>query len=214
VSGARVARAYDLAILVRPATADDGGRIGEIFARPPTREAIALVGDPARATALCEGLIALDHIPNDDKPTVVADFGGRVDGFLQYTRGGGTRITYEQVKLALRVAGPLRLLRALPRVRARQRVDIPHPPDSLYVAELHVDEARRGYGIGARLLEWADGEARRLHYERVTLTPYVTNRAVHLYERQGYTVIDRRDDAAYERYTGAPGRILMEKRLD
>jgi ribosomal protein S18 acetylase RimI-like enzyme len=87
------------------------------------------------------------------------------------------------------------------------------PPDAFYIAELHVDPTRRSEGIGARLLAWADDEATRLGRTRLALNTYSTNRARHLYDRAGYSVTRERTDPRYERYTGIPGRVLMEKRL-
>ena len=186
----------------------------EIFAGQPSPEVVALVGDVRLAGELNRGLLELEGLPNPRKPTVVATVGGRVEGFLQYSvYREGMSVSLAHVRLALRIAGPLRLLRSIPRLQARQRVDLEHPADTLYVAELHVDPARRGEGIGGRLLDWADARARTLGFRKLSLTTYSTNLARHLYERHGYVVVARRDDPGYERFTGTPGRLLMVKDL-
>jgi GNAT superfamily N-acetyltransferase len=200
--------------IIRPATARDVERIAEIMHGDPGPELLAIVGDRSLARAFGKGLVVLEHIPNAARPTVVAESDGGVIGVLQYTIGtSDAGVTMERVRLALRVAGPVRLVRAIPRLRARQRIELMPPSDAFYVAELHVDPARRSEGVGARLLSWADEEAARLGRPRLALTTYSTNRARHLYERAGYVVTRDRTDPAYERYTGIPGRVLMEKQL-
>lgn len=47
----------------------------------------------------------------------------------------------------------------------------------------------------------------------IVLTTTTGNPARRLYERKGYTVTATRTDPAYERYTGAAGRVFMEKPL-
>jgi ribosomal protein S18 acetylase RimI-like enzyme len=201
-------------VIIRPAATGDVERIAEIMHGEPGPELVGIVGDSERARRFGRGLVLLERIPNVARPMVVAESGGAVVGVLQYTLGTPTTgANVERVRLALRVAGPVRLARALPRLRARQRVDLMPPPDAFYIAELHVDPARRSEGIGARLLAWADDEAARLGRARLALNTYSTNRARHLYDRAGYTVTGERTDPRYEQYTGIPGRVLMEKQL-
>ena len=45
------------------------------------------------------------------------------------------------------------------------------------------------------------------------LVTTVINPARHLYERQGFEVVETRTDDVYERMTGIPGRNLMVKEL-
>lgn len=201
-------------VIIRPAAARDVERIAEIMHGEPMPELLALVGDPERASKFGKGLVMLERIPNAARPTVVAERDGAVVGVLQYTLGPSDQgVTMEGVRLALKVAGPVRFARGLPRLRARQRVELVPPPEAFYVAELHVDPARRSEGVGARLLAWADDEAARLGRTSMALTTHSSNRARHLYERAGYVVTGERTDPGYERYTGIPGRVLMEKRL-
>jgi GNAT superfamily N-acetyltransferase len=200
--------------IIRPATVGDVESIAHIMHDEPGPELLGFVGDPERARAFGEGLVKLEHIPNVARPAVVAESDGAVVAVLQYTLGtSNAGVTLERARLALRVVGPIRLARAIPRLRARQRVELTPPTDSFHVAELHVDPARRGEGIGAQLLAWADQEAARLGRTCLALATYSTNRARHLYERAGYVVTRERTDPAYERYTGIPGRVLMEKQL-
>jgi ribosomal protein S18 acetylase RimI-like enzyme len=69
-----------------------------------------------------------------------------------------------------------------------------------------VDPARRGQGIGARLLD----SVIALAGERpVSLTTRIDNPAQHLYVRHGFHVVEEKRHAAYEARTGSPGRVLM-----
>jgi ribosomal protein S18 acetylase RimI-like enzyme len=202
-------------VVIRPAGERDVERIAEIMHGVPGPELVALMGgDRERAAAFGKGLVMLDLIPNKARTVVVAECAGAVVGVLQYmldTSDAGVNL--KRASLALRVAGPIRLMRAIPRIRARQRVELVARPGAFYVAEIHVEPSWRGQGIGARLLDWAEQEAMRQRRTHMALTTYSTNRARHLYERAGYTVTRERTDSAYERYTGIRGRVLMEKQL-
>jgi ribosomal protein S18 acetylase RimI-like enzyme len=47
----------------------------------------------------------------------------------------------------------------------------------------------------------------------MALTTGISNPAQHLYERFGFEIAETKRDAAYEKLTGNPGRVLMVKRL-
>lgn len=203
-----------MTVTIRPATAADVDRIAQLIHNVPTAETAALVGDLGRARAFGIGLVELDRIPNPDKPTVVAERDGAIVGVVQYTVDRpGSPITLEHVRLVFRIAGPWRFVRGIRRAMARVRVDLPVPPGTFYIAEIHVDPEQRGQGIGGQLLDWVDQEAARLGREHLSLVTYAGNPARRLYERHGYVVTAEKNHPSYERYTGNPGRILMEKRL-
>jgi ribosomal protein S18 acetylase RimI-like enzyme len=203
-------QAGDLAI--READGRDLARVAAVMHDSPGPELLALIGDAATASAFGKGLVELAGVTNPARPTIVAERDDVIVGVLQYSVDGSSETNVgDVVRLGLRVAGPVRFLRALPRVRARQRVDLEAPPGSFYIAELQVAPECRGEGVGGRLLDWAEEEARRRGLRRVALVTHSTNRARHLYDRKGYVVTQTRTDQRYERYTGIPGRVLMEK---
>ncbi|MBM3673675.1 MAG: GNAT family N-acetyltransferase [Actinobacteria bacterium] len=153
-----------------------------------------------------------DGVTDATKPVLVACRDDAVVGMLQYWwHAASTGIELGDVKLALQVLGPIRIFGLLPKLRARGRVDAPIPPDAFYIAELYVDRDLRGGGVGSALLDAALADARRLGARQVVLTTTSTNPARRLYERKGFVVAGTRTDPVYERFAGAPGRILMAR---
>lgn len=65
-------------------------------------------------------------------------------------------------------------------------------PGSLYVSAMAVRSGHRGKGIGLRLLEAARQRARALGVEQLSLLCFAENTgARRLYDREGFTVVDR-----------------------
>jgi ribosomal protein S18 acetylase RimI-like enzyme len=85
--------------------------------------------------------------------------------------------------------------------------------DSYYVAELDVDPAFRGRGIGGMLLDYGEAEARAAGVPRMSLVTDITNPAQHLYERHGFRIVETKRDAEFERWWRTPGRVRMVKDL-
>ena len=67
--------------------------------------------------------------------------------------------------------------------------------------------------IGAFLLQCVDDYAIEQSATHISLTTSTENPARRLYERAGYTVVEQKTNARYERITGSAGRILMIKPL-
>jgi len=55
-----------------------------------------------------------------------------------------------------------------------------------YVVIISVSSSARGKGVGESLMKWADQQARALHCRKVTLHVEATNKAIHLYSREGF----------------------------
>jgi ribosomal protein S18 acetylase RimI-like enzyme len=199
--------------LVRDATAADAGRIVDIMYSDPPQEAVALLGSVERARRFGAGLIEMQGVANPARPTRIAARDGEIVGVLQYTRGAPHDDTLALVRLVFKTCGVLDTLRGLPRAYARSKVEPKIPARAFHIAEVHVDPACRGQGIGGTLLDDADAEARRTDATHMTLTTTTVNPARRLYERHGFQVIQTLTNARYERYTGIAGRILMEKVL-
>ncbi|MGO9876521.1 MAG: GNAT family N-acetyltransferase [Acidimicrobiia bacterium] len=199
----------------RLATENDVDRLVEIVTAEPGVEAMALMGSVELALRYDEGLLRLNPIPNTSRVTVLALRAGRVVGFLQYEYGRGRpHSRVEVVRFLLSLLGPIGLLSRLPGLWARTRVDIPIPTGSFHIANLDVEVAARGQGIGTQLLDHAEHEARRLGARRMSLITRTTNStAIRLYERNGFVTTRTATHPSYEHHTGLSGRMLMEKDL-
>ena len=73
-------------------------------------------------------------------------------------------------------------------------------PDHLLLDNVAVDPAQQGRGFGRRLVDFAEAEARRRGYAEIRLyTNEVMHENVGLYERLGYAVTGRGEQAGYQR---------------
>lgn len=202
-------------VTFRLATSADIDRILEIINAVPGDEALKLMGSAKLALQYDEGLVRLDPIPNESRMTVLAQNGDHVVGVLQYQFGDAPHHSrVDVVKLLIKVLGPIGFVRRLPAIHSRTTVDIETPTDSLHLTNLHVEEAARGQDVGTKLLQWAEDEARRIGASRMTITTIPTNvGGVRLYERFGFKTTKTVTSPSYEKHTGIPGRIFMEKEL-
>jgi ribosomal protein S18 acetylase RimI-like enzyme len=199
---------------IRPAGPGDTNRIAELLGGDPGQEAIGIAGSADKAAAFQTALVRLPNSPQGWRHTVVAELEGKVVGILQ--AGGDRRevtVTPRVAYLALHTFGPLGVLRILPRLRARRRVQTKTPAGSYHIAEIDVDPTYRNRGIGGTLLDHAEAEARKGGYALMSLTTTTVNPARRLYERHGFRVVETKTNAAYERYTEIEGRHLMVKEL-
>ena len=201
-------------LTIRMATPGDTNRIAEILGGDPGAEAIGLAGRE-KAITFETGMVRLPNSPQGWRHTVVAERDGKVIGIMQ--AGGDqqdVRVTPAIVYLALHTFGPLGIIKLMPRLRARRRVQTRRPPGAYHIAEIDVDPGFRNGGIGGALLDYADAQARAGGYSRMSLSTNTANPARRLYERHGFRIAETRTDAAYERLTGIEGRHMMIKELE
>ena len=204
-------------LMIRKAVATDLDRIVEIMYGEPMPEAVGLAfGDPGLARALGSALIRMPKSPMGWERTVFAVNDEKPVGMLQADAREVTSASLMKPGVLfrlLRIFGPVKFVRGLPRVRIRARVNSAYPAGAYIVHELHVDPAYRNRGIGGALLDYAEAEARRLGHARMALSTTTSNPARRLYERHGFRVVETRTDSSYERMTGIAGRHLMVKEL-
>jgi ribosomal protein S18 acetylase RimI-like enzyme len=83
-------------------------------------------------------------------------------------------------------------------------------PGSLYLSALAVLPPYRGQGLGSRLLAAARERARRLGCPALSLICFAQNEgAKRLYEREGFTTIDRRDVVPHPMIHATGAALLM-----
>jgi ribosomal protein S18 acetylase RimI-like enzyme len=83
-------------------------------------------------------------------------------------------------------------------------------PGSLYIAGLALLPGERGRGVGARLLEIARERAQELACPELSLICFAGNAgARRLYQRHGFTVIDRRDIVPHPMIHATGEALLM-----
>lgn len=99
------------------------------------------------------------------------------------------------------------------RLRAVGRVTALGASDHYLVAELFVAPSHQGLGVGTRLLELAERRAIERGREALTLQVWSGNRAIDLYGRFGFEVVETRLDDEFERLTGSAGSHTMVKLL-
>jgi len=198
----------------RKAVPGDTNRIAELTAGEPGAEEIALFGDAEKARAFGMAVVRLPGSPVGWERTVLAELDGRVVGMVQFgSDTPGLRSTMFLTYLALHELGPRGILRLLPRMRARRRVQTKAPEGAFNVSQIDVDPQYRNQGIGAALLEYAEAEARTGGYRLMSLSTSTSNPARRLYQRRGFQVVETKTDSRFEQYTGIEGRLQMVKDL-
>ncbi len=201
-------------IAFRPARHDETDRIAEIMFGEPPQEAVRVCESTERARRFCYMQVKTPELGLGWDRTVLALLEGEPVTVLQAgTQLGAMSITPRLVWQTIRILGLPRTIRSLPYISAQRRVNAPAPEGSYHIAELHTHPDRRNRGLGRAALEYAEEQARKECAPSMSLVTTVINPARHLYERQGFRVVETRTDVEYERMTGIPGRNLMVKEL-
>ncbi len=201
-------------LTLRAATAPDTERIAELISGEPGQEAIALACCEEAARKFGMGLIRIPNGPLGRQQSVVAEMDGRVVGVIQAHPAGVNPFaaTPRLALLALRTFGA-GIVSVYGRNQARQRVEPKIPEGAYHISEIDVDPVHRNQGIGGKLLDYAETDARERSFRQMSLHTTTINPARRLYERHGFRVVETRTDSSYERYTGIAGRHLMVKEL-
>ncbi len=204
-------------LTIRPARHADMQRLIDILYDDPPRDIRAIAPDSLKAKRI-GALVVRNGLEIDVRLTVVAVRDGRAVALMETRRPGeDARMTAGAVARVLLRGLPIMglggLIRYLRYQRARAKVQVVRPADSYYIGELDVDPAWRNRGIGALLLRHAEADARAAGFTRMSLATGIANPAQHLYEREGFRIVETRRDAGYERLTANPGRVLMVKSL-
>lgn len=140
----------------------------------------------AETTAFFEALFALPDSLYSFENAVVAVQNGQVVGLAQAVPAAQYHRGRAVLKQILR-RGPRLWLRLVRAVLALGRSSQAPPPEAFYLGLLSVTPARRGLGIGTRLLDDVHRRAAEGHYSAVCLHAELGNAgAQRLYARHGY----------------------------
>lgn len=83
---------------------------------------------------------------------------------------------------------------------------------SMFLNSLAVGDAYRGSGIGARLLQWAEGRAAEAGYDRLSLHVWADNvAAVNFYTMRGFVQVGLAGIPPHPRLPHNGGSLLMSK---
>ena len=195
---------------IRQASATDIDALLAIMGDTPSDEQIGLSGNERRARHARRVLNEMLFAKSLPGTAILIDNGDPI-GLIKLGEEASGNFSFGLAWMALRIFGPIGIVGLLSRLRSRERVDFVTPPDALHIAEVHVREDKRGKGYGELLLHYAEEQAVAQNRPRLSLSTTTANPARHLYERVGFTIVERKTDPDYERYTGIEGRILMVK---
>ena len=196
--------------VVRSASGDDLDALVEIQYSEPTAELVGLAGSPARARRFGRALARSEGIHESTRPVVVIDGPDGPIAFMAYSIGPAKSVALTPTLAVRAVAALGPSVFGLPRrLGALNSVQLVAPEHSLYIAELHVHPKHRGQGLGGHLLTWSSDRSRELGLSQRSLITGISNPAIHLYERHGFTITATATDERYERVFGRKGRVLM-----
>jgi ribosomal protein S18 acetylase RimI-like enzyme len=206
-------------VSIRDATRKDDGDVARLIHGFPSPETTGIAGGSERAVELGLTLFSAGVGRSAQDETYLAILEGEPVGvLLGRCAGGNFPIPVLAVPKLLWCVFRLYSLAELPgllhRVRLRSRLEIPIPPESFHVVELHVEPKHRGRSIGTALLRHAEGRALHLGRRSLNLTTATSNPARRLYERLGFEITDERTVRGYEAITGSTGRVFLEKGLE
>jgi ribosomal protein S18 acetylase RimI-like enzyme len=199
-------------IAFRAGGVDDVDGLMDIQFQSPSAEVVAMAVSVVAARRFASLLLAR-ALAEGTADVVVLEVDGSVAGFAQLSTGGDVPSLRIVARSAVTAMGLRGALRAGWRSRPRAAVDLTAPGEGIHLVELQVDPERRNQGLGGRLLDEVERNARERGAPRVSLTTQIDNPARRLYERNGYQVTAEKRDPRYEATTGSPGRVLMVKEL-
>jgi ribosomal protein S18 acetylase RimI-like enzyme len=197
---------------------EDAGALAHLWLDAFPTEFGTVLGD--RAPQFLAQWLPLD--PSVYDGTTVARLDGEEVGYIQFKTKQETppvtalyrscRQAIPLLRVAVDVLGVARAPGCVARFAWMDAESL--PPESLYIRMIGIDARYRGRRIGSRLLEYADGEARRRGLKKVSLGVVVENPgAKRLYERHGYQAGELKSPRLLEWASGARGFYPMVKEL-
>ena len=203
-------------LVLRQASPDDGPSAGCLLREaltPDLADAVFGLGVEGGATRYLERLFGRTGTLWSYDLATLAEIDGQVVGLVSHAPWTELARRYRATLWAyMRVYGPLRAFKLLPRLRALIRASPAVPPEHWFVPYLAVSQEHRGNGVAKALL---DSVHRRADRESSACSLYVIaeNRAAREFYRQaGYVDGPWEESTRLRRLAGTRGRLRLDRR--
>ncbi len=198
----------------KPSDKQSAGRLLREALTPELADAVFGLGVEGGATGYLERLFGRTGTLWSYDLATLAEIDGQVVGLVSHAPWTELARRYRATLWAyLRVYGPRRAFKLLPRLRALIRASPPVPPDHWFVPYLAVSREHRGNGVAKALLA---GVHRRADRESSACSLYVLaeNRVAREFYRQaGYADGPWEESTRLRRLAGTRGRLRMDRRM-
>ena len=197
----------------RPTDEHAAGRLLREALTPELADAVFGLGVEGDATRYLERLFARAGTLWSYDLATLAEIDGQVLGLVSHAPWPELARRYRATLWAyLRVYGPVRMFKLLPRLRALIRASPPVPADHWFIPYLAVSEKHRGNGVAQALLARVHHEARD-KAPACSLYVLVENRAARQFYRQaGYVDGTREESRPLYNLASTHGRLRMDRR--
>ncbi len=202
---------------IRPAKPSDqqsAGRLLREALTPELADAVFGLGVEGGATGYLERLFGRTGTLWSHDLATLAEIDGRVVGLVSHAPWTELARRYRATLWAyLRVYGPRRAFKLLPRLRALIRASPPVPPDHWFVPYLAVSREHRGNGVAKALLAGVHRRA-DLYASACSLYVLAENQAAREFYRQaGYVEATAKASPQLCDLAGTNGRLRMDRRI-
>ena len=181
---------------------------------PDLADAVFGLGVEDGATGYLERLFGRTGTLWSHDLATLAEIDGQVVGIVSHAPWTELARRYRATLWAyVRVYGPRRAFKLLPRLRALIRASPPVPPDHWFVPYLAVSREHRGNGVAKALLSRVHRRA-DLYASACSLYVLAENRAAREFYRQaGYVEATTRASPQLRDLAGTNGRLRMDRRI-
>ena len=198
----------------RPGDTQSAGRLLREALTPELADAVFGLGREGGAARYLERLFARPGTLWSYDLVTLAEVDGQVAGMVSNAPWTELARRYRATMWGyLRVYGPVRTIRLLPRLRALIRASPPVPADHWFIPYVAVSEKHRGNGVARALLASVHRRAQR-KAPACSLYVLAENRAAREFYRQaGYVDGTWEESSRLRELAGTRGRLRMDRRM-
>lgn len=198
----------------KPSDKQSAGRLLREALTPELADAVFGLGVEGGATSYLERLFGRTGTLWSYDLATLAEIDGQVVGLVSQAPWTELARRYRATLWAyLRVYGPRRAFKLLPRLRALIRASPPVPPDHWFVPYLAVSREHRGNGVAKALLAGVHRRA-DLYASGCSLYVLADNQAAREFYRQaGYVEATTKASPQLCDLAGTNGRLRMDRRI-